>query len=56
MCSTSGKTKTVTLTDASEDFARYIREVEAGEDVVITRDGSPVARISLMSTPRGADR
>ena len=51
-CYIFGMTKTVTLTDANEDFVRCIREVEAGEDVVITRDGTPVARISPISTQR----
>jgi prevent-host-death family protein len=38
--------KTVTLRDANQSFARCIREVEAGEDFVITRNGKPVARLS----------
>jgi prevent-host-death family protein len=38
--------KTVTLRDADRQFARCIREVEAGEVFVITRNGIPVARLS----------
>jgi prevent-host-death family protein len=38
-------TKTVTLRDANQQFARCIREVEAGEEFVITRNGTPVARL-----------
>jgi len=39
-------TKTVTLREANQSFARCIREVEAGEDFVITRNGTPVARLA----------
>ena len=42
--------KTVTLRDANQQFARCIREVEAGEEFVITRNGKPVAR--LVPAPR----
>jgi prevent-host-death family protein len=38
--------KTVTLREANQGFARYIREVEAGEEIIVTRSGTPVARIS----------
>ena len=37
--------KTVTLRDANHSFARCVREVEAGEEYVITRNGRPVARL-----------
>jgi prevent-host-death family protein len=39
-------TRTVTLREANQSFARCIREVEAGEEFVITRNGRPVARLS----------
>ena len=35
----------VTVRDANQGFAKLIREVEAGQEVVITRRGRPVARI-----------
>ena len=38
-------TKTLSLRDANQSFARCIREVEAGEEIVVTRRGRPVARI-----------
>ena len=41
--------KTVTLRDANQQFAHCIREVEAGE-VVITRNGIPVARLSPIAS------
>jgi prevent-host-death family protein len=45
-------TKTLTLREANQTFARCIREVEAGEDFVITRNGSPVAHLSPVSKRR----
>lgn len=35
----------ITLREANRAFARCIRAVEAGEDFVITRNGTPVARL-----------
>jgi prevent-host-death family protein len=37
--------KTVSLRDANQNFAKYIREVEAGEEIAITRRGAIVAKI-----------
>ena len=37
--------KTISLREANQAFARCIREVEAGEEYVITRKGQPVARL-----------
>jgi prevent-host-death family protein len=37
--------KTIGLREANQSFARCIREVEAGEEFVITRKGQPVARL-----------
>jgi prevent-host-death family protein len=44
--------RTVTLREANQSFARCIREVEAGEEFVITRNGTPVARLSPVSKSR----
>lgn len=44
--------KTVTLRDANQNFAKYIRQVEAGEEIVITRRGAPVARLLPASGKR----
>jgi prevent-host-death family protein len=38
-------TNTIGLREANQQFARCVREVEAGEEFVITRDGKPVARL-----------
>jgi prevent-host-death family protein len=37
--------KTLSLREANQAFSRCIREVEAGEEITITRRGEPVARI-----------
>jgi prevent-host-death family protein len=37
--------KTVSLRDANQNFAKYIREVEAGEEIAVTRRGEVVAKI-----------
>jgi prevent-host-death family protein len=44
--------KTLTLREANQTFARCVREVEAGEDFVITRNGKPVARLLPVSKRR----
>ena len=44
--------KVVTLREANQSFARCIREVEAGEEFVITRNGMPVARLVPVSDRR----
>ena len=44
--------KTRTLRDANQSFARCVREVEAGEEIVITRNGRPVARLSPVGNRR----
>jgi prevent-host-death family protein len=38
--------KTVTSREANQQFARMLREVEAGAEIVVTRRGVPVARIA----------
>jgi prevent-host-death family protein len=40
-----GMEKEVALREANQQFARYVRAVEAGESFVITRRGKPVARL-----------
>jgi prevent-host-death family protein len=38
-------TKTISLRDANQRFARVVREVEGGTEYVVTRRGEPVVRI-----------
>jgi prevent-host-death family protein len=51
-CYIQPMSKTITLREANQAFSRCIREVEAGEDFVVTRNGRPVARILPVSQKR----
>lgn len=42
----------MTLREANQSFARCIREVEAGEEFIITRNGTPVARLTPVNKRR----
>ena len=44
--------RTVSIREANQNFSRLVKEVEAGETVVITRQGKPVAELK----PRPANR
>ncbi len=46
----------VTLREASEDLPALIERVERGEEVVITRDGRPVARLVPEAAPERTGR
>lgn len=37
--------KTISLRDANQSFAKCVREVEGGEEFIITRNGEPVAKL-----------
>lgn len=43
---------TVTLAEAKSHLSHLLDQVEAGEEVVITRRGQPVARISPVEKPK----
>ena len=38
--------KTVTLREVNRNFAKCIRDVESGQELIITRRGVPVAKLS----------
>ena len=40
--------------EAKTHLSRLLRQVEAGEEVTIVRDGSPVARLVAVTPPRSA--
>lgn len=44
--------RTVSLADAKARLSELLNEVEAGEEVVITRHGTPVARVVPARRPR----
>jgi antitoxin (DNA-binding transcriptional repressor) of toxin-antitoxin stability system len=43
--------KTVSARDANQGFSKLLNEVAAGEEIVITRRGEPVARLSKFDGP-----
>ncbi len=47
--------RTVSLMAANQQFSRLVREVERGEDFLITRRGRPVARLVPHTADRTAD-
>ncbi|HET6762392.1 MAG TPA: type II toxin-antitoxin system prevent-host-death family antitoxin [Longimicrobiaceae bacterium] len=46
----------VELADGGADLEKLVREVSAGAEVLITRDGHPVARLVSIPTTGGNDR
>jgi len=44
--------KPVTIHDAKTHLSRLIARVEAGEEIVIARGGTPVARLVPMEKPK----
>ena len=43
--------RTVNIHEAKTHFSKLIARVEAGEEIVIARDGEPVARVVAFRTP-----
>ena len=48
--------KAIPIGIARSKFTQLIREVESGEEVVVTRDGQPVARITSEQEARDRER
>lgn len=46
----------VSVTEAKAQFSRLLERVAAGEDIVITRSGKPVARLVPCAQPKPARR
>jgi prevent-host-death family protein len=44
--------RTISLREANQRFARCVREVAAGAEFVITRNGQPVARLTPIAGRR----
>lgn len=47
-----GTMETVSVAEAKAQLSRLIDRVESGEEIVITRHGRAVARVSAMKTPK----
>ncbi len=45
-------TKLISLREANQAFSQCIRDVEAGQEYVITRNGRPVARLAPIADGR----
>ena len=43
---------TVSVADAKAHLSRLLEDVESGEEVVITRRGQPIARITPFAVPK----
>jgi prevent-host-death family protein len=41
----------VSIAQAKAEFAALVSRAEAGEDIVVTRNGRPVARLTHLETP-----
>ena len=49
--------RTVTASEANQNFSRLLADAEQGEDIVITRRGRPAVRMAAISdAPSRADR
>ncbi|HTO82572.1 MAG TPA: type II toxin-antitoxin system prevent-host-death family antitoxin [Methylomirabilota bacterium] len=48
--------KTISARDANQRFSRLLTEVAAGEEVVITRRGKPVARLLPVADAKSSKR
>jgi prevent-host-death family protein len=48
--------KTVTAADANRQFSKLLREVQAGEEVVITSHGRPIVRMVAVDSPTAEER
>ena len=44
--------RTVSLADAKARLSKILNDVEAGEEVIITRHGTPIARVVPARGPR----
>jgi len=47
---------TISISEIQQDFAGYLSRVQAGEVLVITSDGQPVAEIKPLEKPSGGLR
>lgn len=46
--------RTVGAREANQQFSRLLREAEAGQEILITRNGEPVARLSPAKSRQNA--
>lgn len=46
----------VSVSDAKSQLTELVRRAESGEEIVLTRHGAPVARLTPVAAPLGAAR
>lgn len=47
--------KTATVGEVQKNFAEVLRKIKSGEEVVVTRRGRPVAKITALGAKRDID-
>jgi len=47
--------KTATVGEIQKNFAQVLREIKAGEEIIVTKRGKPVARIIAMGPQKSID-
>jgi prevent-host-death family protein len=47
--------KTATVGEVQKNFAEVLRDIKAGEEIIVTRRGEPVARITAIGPKRNVD-
>lgn len=50
------RAKTVNIHEAKTHFSKLLKRVERGEEIIISRAGHPVARLSGLAPPKRAER
>lgn len=46
-------TETITAREANQNFSRLLRDVAAGQEYIITRNGTPVAKLAPVAAQPG---
>lgn len=47
--------KTATVGEIQKNFAKVLKEVKAGEEIIVTKRGRPVAKITAMGPQKDID-
>jgi len=47
--------KTSTVGEIQKNFARVLKEIRVGEEIIVTKRGKPVAKITAMGPHRNID-
>jgi len=47
--------KTASVGEIQKNFAQVLKEIKAGEEIIVTKRGKPVAKIIAMGPKRGID-